>query len=65
MYAVLQKPNSQNTIVNLFIHPYDYEKALDLVNELFENSMKPSPKWRQEWDEYLAGVPNYYISHFK
>lgn len=59
------KPNSQNTIVNLFIHPYDYEKALDLVNELFENSMKPSPKWRKEWDEYLAGVPNYYISHFK
>jgi len=59
------KPNSQNTMVNLFIHPYNYEEALSLIEDLFRSNMVPSPQWRKQWDEYLANIPNYYISHFR
>jgi integrator complex subunit 6 len=59
------KPNSQNTMVNLFIHPYNYEEALCLIEDLFRSNMSPTPIWRKQWDEYLANIPNYYISHFR
>lgn len=52
-------------MVNLFIHPYDYEEALTLIEELFRSNMNPSPKWRKQWDEYLSNIPNYYIPHFR
>ena len=60
-----KKANTQNTMVNLFIHPYDYEEALTLIEELFRSNMNPSPKWRKQWDEYLSNIPNYYIPHFR
>lgn len=59
------KANTQNTMVNLFIHPYDYEEALTLIEELFRSNMNPSPIWRKKWDEYLSNIPNYYIPHFR
>ena len=52
-------------MVNLFIHPYNYEEALSLIEDLFRSNMVPSPQWRKQWDEYLANIPNYYISHFR
>ena len=65
LFVTIQKANTQNTMVNLFIHPYDYEEALTLIEELFRTNMNPSPKWRKQWDEYLSNIPNYYIPHFR
>ena len=64
-FVTVKKANTQNTMVNLFIHPYDYEEALTLIEELFRSNMNPSPKWRKQWDEYLSNIPNYYIPHFR
>ena len=63
--VTVKKANTQNTMVNLFIHPYDYEEALTLIEELFRSNMNPSPKWRKQWDEYLSNIPNYYIPHLR
>ena len=52
-------------MVNLFIHPYNYEEALCLIEDLFRSHMSSTPIWRKQWDEYLANIPNYYISHFR
>lgn len=59
------KPNSNNSMVNLFLHPYNYEEALSLMEELFHLQMNPNALWRKRWDEYLANIPNYYITHFR
>ena len=52
-------------MVNLFLHPYNYEEALSLMEELFHLQMNPNAIWRKRWDEYLANIPNYYITHFR
>ena len=52
-------------MVNLFLHPYNYEEALSLMEELFHLQMNPNALWRKRWDEYLANIPNYYITHFR
>lgn len=59
------KPNSENKLVNLFLHPYDYEEALNLIDEIYRNSMNPSPQWKTAWEEYIKTVPNYYIPHIR
>ena len=59
------KPNSENKLVNLFLHPYDYEVALNLIDELFRSNLTPTPQWKNNWEEYLKNIPNYYIPHLR
>lgn len=62
------KPNSENKIVNLFLHPYDYEVALPLIDDLLRSmtaNLTPSPQWKKSWEEYITTIPNYYIPHIR
>lgn len=59
------KPNSSNEVVHLFLHPYDYEAALTLIDELFQSKMNPSPVWKTQWTAYLREIPRYYIPHLR
>ncbi|XP_074058337.1 integrator complex subunit 6-like isoform X2 [Macrotis lagotis] len=52
--------------VNLFILPYNYPVLFPLLDELFKvHKLNPSPKWRQEFDEYLKSIPAYFLSPLK
>jgi len=59
------KPNSSNEVVHLFLHPYDYEAALTLIDELFQSKMNPSQVWKTQWTAYLREIPRYYIPHLR
>lgn len=59
------KPNSSNEVVHLFLHPYDYESALTLIDELFQSKMNPSQLWKKQWEQYLKEIPRYYTPHLR
>jgi len=59
------KPNSENKIVNLFIHPYNYEVALGLIDDLLRMNLSPSQQWKNLWEEYLKDIPGYYIPYLR
>lgn len=59
------KPNSSNEVVHLFLHPYDYEIALNLVDELFQLNMTPTTSWKTNWTAYLRDIPKYYMPHLR
>lgn len=47
--------------VNLFIMPYNYPVLIPLLDELIKvHKMKPTQKWRQQFDSYLKSMPVYY-----
>ncbi|KAK6195809.1 hypothetical protein SNE40_001162 [Patella caerulea] len=55
------KASSALTTVNLFVMPYNYPILLPLLDDLFKiHKLKPTPKWRQQFDNYLKTMPGYY-----
>ena len=52
-------------MVNQFLHPYNYEEALSLKEELFHLQMNLNALWHKRWVEYLANIPNYNITNFR
>lgn len=54
------KASSSLTHVTLFIMPFNYPALLPLIAELQRHRMRPPPKWRQDFAEYIASVPSYY-----
>ena len=55
------KASSNLISVNLFIMPYNYPVLLPLLDDLFKvHRLKPSPMWRQAFENYLRDVPSYY-----
>jgi integrator complex subunit 6 len=47
--------------VNLIVMPYNYPVLLPLLDELFKvHKLKPTQKWRQQFDNYLKTMPVYY-----
>ncbi|CAC5393898.1 INTS6 [Mytilus coruscus] len=60
------KASSALTCVNLFVMPYNYPVLLPLLDELFKvHKGKPSPKWRQQFDNYLKTMPCYYAGSLR
>ncbi|XP_043830240.1 integrator complex subunit 6-like [Dromiciops gliroides] len=60
------KASTALTCVNLFVLPYNYPVLLPLLDELFKvHKLNPSPKWRQEFDEYIKSMPAYFLSPLK
>ncbi|XP_067950033.1 integrator complex subunit 6-like isoform X2 [Watersipora subatra] len=56
-------PSSQK--VFLHIMPYNYPVLLDLLDDLRKTSMKATQKWKQEFDNFLRGMPGYYASYLR
>lgn len=55
------KASSALACVNLFVMPYNYPVLLPLLDELFKvHKGKPTPKWRQQFENYLKTMPSYY-----
>lgn len=55
------KASSNLSTVNLFVMPYNYPVLLPLLDELFKvHKLKPTQKWRQQFDNYLKTMPVYY-----
>ncbi|XP_033637328.1 integrator complex subunit 6-like isoform X1 [Asterias rubens] len=60
------KASSNLVSVNLFIMPYNYPVLLPLLDDLFKvHRLKPSPMWRQAFENYLRDVPSYYAGPLK
>ncbi|XP_020825541.1 integrator complex subunit 6-like [Phascolarctos cinereus] len=60
------KASSTLTCVNLFVLPYNYPVLLPLLDELFKvHKLNPSPKWQQEFDEYIKSMPAYFLPPLK
>ncbi|ELU15043.1 hypothetical protein CAPTEDRAFT_170208 [Capitella teleta] len=60
------KASSNLAQVNLFVMPYNYPVLLPLIDELYKvHKMKPTPKWRQQFDGYLKTMPVYYSTPLK
>ncbi|XP_074133450.1 integrator complex subunit 6-like [Sminthopsis crassicaudata] len=60
------KASTSLTCVNLIVLPYNYPVLLPLLDELFRvHKLNPSPKWLQEFDEYLKFMPSYFLSPLK
>uniref|UniRef100_A0A4X2K428 VWFA domain-containing protein n=1 Tax=Vombatus ursinus TaxID=29139 RepID=A0A4X2K428_VOMUR len=60
------KASTALTCVNLFVLPYNYPVLLPLLDELFKvHKLNPSPKWRQEFDEYIKSMPAYFLPPLK
>ncbi|XP_052801823.1 integrator complex subunit 6-like [Mya arenaria] len=60
------KASSTLSSVNLFVMPYNYPVLLPLLDELFKvHKLKPSPQWRQRFDNYLKTMPGYYAQPLK
>ena len=60
------KPSSAGNTVNLILMPYDYPALLELVRGLFSfPKVPPSKDWQQRFDQYLTGIPPYYIQPIK
>ncbi|XP_031800282.1 integrator complex subunit 6 isoform X2 [Sarcophilus harrisii] len=60
------KASTSLTCVNLFVLPYNYPVLLPLLDELFKvHKLNPSPKWQQDFDEYLKYMPSYFLSPLK
>lgn len=55
------KASSALACVNLFVMPYNYPVLLPLLDELFKvHKLKPTTKWRQQFENYLKTMPAYY-----
>lgn len=49
--------------VNFFVLPYNYHCIMPLLDELFKgHKCKPTPQWRQKFDDYLKTIPSYYAA---
>ncbi|XP_072483199.1 integrator complex subunit 6-like isoform X2 [Notamacropus eugenii] len=60
------KASSALTSVSLFVLPYNYPVLLPLLDELFKvHKLDPSPKWQQEFDEYIKSTPSYFLPPLK
>ncbi|KAL4220725.1 Integrator complex subunit 6 [Mactra antiquata] len=60
------KASSTLTCVNLFVMPYNYPVLLPLLDELFKvHKLKPTPQWRQRFDNYIKTMPGYYAQPLK
>ncbi|XP_060595337.1 integrator complex subunit 6-like [Ruditapes philippinarum] len=60
------KASSTLSSVNLFVMPYNYPVLLPLLDELFKvHKLKPSPQWRQRFDNYIKTMPGYYAQPLK
>lgn len=60
------KASSTLSCVNLFLMPYNYPVLLPLLDELFKvHKLKPSQKWRSQFDTYLKTMPSYYAGPLK
>ena len=57
------KASSNLLCVNLFVMPYNYPVLLGLLEELIKVlKLKPTQKWRQQFENYLATMPLYYVT---
>lgn len=60
------KASSTLSCVNLFLMPYNYPVLLPLLDELFKiHKLKPTQKWRSQFDTYLKTMPSYYAGPLK
>ncbi|KAH3804920.1 hypothetical protein DPMN_133213 [Dreissena polymorpha] len=60
------KASSSLTCVNLFVMPYNYSVLLPLLDELMKvHKLKPTPQWRQRFDNYIKTMPGYYAQPLK
>lgn len=57
------KASTNLQCVNFFVLPYNYTCIMPLLDELFKiHKCKPTPKWRQMFDDYLKTIPTYYAA---
>ncbi|KAM3967695.1 LOW QUALITY PROTEIN: integrator complex subunit 6 [Aphomia sociella] len=57
------KASTNLTCVNLFVLPYNYPVLLRLLDELFKvHRCKPTPEWKQAFQQYLDRMPSYYVA---
>uniref|UniRef100_A0A182N752 VWFA domain-containing protein n=1 Tax=Anopheles dirus TaxID=7168 RepID=A0A182N752_9DIPT len=55
------KPNSNHTIVYLYVLPYNYPMLLPLIDELCkQHNFNPPLDWVYRFTEYLRTIPQYY-----
>ncbi|OTF81557.1 integrator complex subunit 6-A-like protein [Euroglyphus maynei] len=60
------KASTNLACVNLFVLPYNYPILLPLLEELFKQLQgKPTREWRQQFDNYLKGMPIYYATSLR
>ncbi|XP_072180479.1 integrator complex subunit 6-like [Diadema setosum] len=60
------KASSNLSCVNLIVMPYNYPTLIPLLDDLCKvHKLKPSPKWKQAFDNYLDDVPRYYAGPLK
>eukprot|EP00731_Ephydatia_muelleri_P030070 Em0021g593a len=59
------KAASNLSHVTMFVMPYNYPKLLPLIEDLHKFKMRPPPKWKQDFSEYIASVPPYYCEPLK
>lgn len=58
------KASSTLSCVNLFLMPYNYPVLLPLLDELFKvHKLKPTQKWRSQFDTYLKTMPRITLGH--
>lgn len=56
------KASTNLACVNLFVMPYNYPVLLPLLDDLFKiHRCKPSPEWKQMFQQYLDRMPSYYV----
>ncbi|XP_026758817.2 integrator complex subunit 6 [Galleria mellonella] len=57
------KASTNLTCVNLFVLPYNYPVLLPLLDDLFKlHRCKPTPEWKQAFQQYLDRMPSYYVA---
>ncbi|XP_059061896.1 integrator complex subunit 6 [Achroia grisella] len=57
------KASTNLTCVNLFVLPYNYPVLLPLLDDLFkQHRCKPTPEWKQAFQQYLDRMPSYYVA---
>ncbi|XP_053615306.1 integrator complex subunit 6 [Plodia interpunctella] len=57
------KASTNLSCVNLFVLPYNYPVLLPLLDELFKlHRCKPTPEWKQAFQQYLDRMPSYYVA---
>ncbi|CAH1782053.1 unnamed protein product [Owenia fusiformis] len=60
------KASTNLTCVNLFVMPYNYPVLIALLEDLFKvHKLKPTQKWRQQFESYLKTMPIYYAGPLK
>lgn len=55
------KASSNLQSVNLFVMPYNYPVIIPLLDDLVKvHKIKPTAKWKHNFENYLANMPSYY-----